>query len=90
MTNNSSKRPNKELMEILNIDLKTLNRFKRIRRETMAEAKKLSQRKNKKIKVLGISGSARDLNDMAHENSNSGELLKRCLEYCAKIGYEIY
>ncbi len=73
---------------MLDIDLKTLNRFKQIRREVMAEAKKLSQRKNKKIKVLGISGSARDLMDMSQEDSSSGELLKRCLRYCAKLGAE--
>ena len=75
-----------KLMKILDINLKTLNRFKQIRREAMAEAKKLSQRKNKKIKVLGISGSARDAMDMSQEDSNSGELLKRCLNYCARLG----
>lgn len=78
----------KELMKRLGIDLKTLNRFKQIRRQAIAEAKKLSQRKNKTIKVLGVSGSARDALDTAQEDSNSGELLKRCLKYCAKIGAE--
>jgi len=75
-----------KLMKILNINLKTLSRFKQIRKEVMAEAKKLSQKKSKKIKVLGISGSARDEMDMSQENSNSGELLKRCLKYCTMLG----
>jgi len=88
MKNNSIKYQDKELLAILDIDLKTLNRFKQIRREVMAEAKRLDQKKNKKIKVLGISGSARDLMDMSQEDSNSGELLKRCLKYCAKLGAE--
>lgn len=73
-------------MEILGVNLKTLNRFKKIQKQTIAEAKKLSQRKNKKIKVLGISGSARDLMDMSQEDSNSGELLKNCLKDCSKLG----
>ncbi|MFA6306548.1 MAG: flavodoxin family protein [Patescibacteria group bacterium] len=86
MRNDQIKYKDKELMKILDIDLKTLNRFKQIRRETMAEAKKLSQRKNKKIKVLGISGSARDAVDMSQEDSSSGELLKKCLKFCANFG----
>ena len=88
MKDNSIKHKDQELMKILDLDLKTLNRFKEIRRATMAEAKKLSQKKNKKIKILGISGSARDLIDMSQENSNSGELLKRCLKNCSKLGAE--
>ncbi len=71
---------------MLEIDQLTLERFKQIRKETIAEAKKISARKNKKIKVLGISGSARDKFDMAQEDSNSGELLKRCLGFCQNLG----
>ena len=77
-----------ELMKILDVDAKTLNIFKKIREDTIKEAKKLS-RGNKKIKVLGISGSARDEFDMAQESSNSEELLKRCLGHCKKLGAEI-
>lgn len=88
MKTNPIKYQDQELMKILYIDLKTLNRFKQIRQEAIAEAKKLSQKKNKKIKVLGISGSARDLMDMSQEDSNSGELLKRCLKNCSKLGAE--
>lgn len=76
----------KELMKILEVDLKTLNRFKKIRLNAMAEAKRLSRKKNKTIKVLGISGSARDAADTSQEDSNSGELLKRCLKYCSGLG----
>lgn len=79
----------KELMNILKIDSKTLQRFRQIQKETIQEAKKLSLRKNKKIKVLGISGSARDESDMAQESSNSEELLKRCLNNCKKLGADI-
>ena len=79
----------KELMNILKVDSKTLQRFKQIQKETIQEAKALSLRKNKKIKVLGVSGSARDEYDTAQESSNSEELLKRCLNHCKKLGAEI-
>jgi multimeric flavodoxin WrbA len=78
----------KELMKTLGIDSKILEMFKKVRQETIFEAKKLAARKNKKIKVLGISGSARDENDMAKESSNSEELLKMCLEHCKELGAE--
>src|SRR3989338_9063950 len=84
--NDSIKYKDEDLMKTLGIDLKTLNRFKQIRRETMSEAKKLNKKNNKKIKVLGVSGSARDIFDTAQEDSNSVELLKKCLNYCAKLG----
>ncbi len=74
-------------MSRLGIDRKTLDRFKHIREETIKEAQKLS-RKQGKIKVLGISGSARDETDSAQEASNSEELLKKCLEHCKKLGAE--
>lgn len=73
-----------ELMRILDVDMKTLNRFKQIQKETIEEAKQMDKRKT--LKVLGISGSARDELDMAQENSNSEALLKKCLEYCKKMG----
>jgi multimeric flavodoxin WrbA len=78
----------KELMARLKIDKKTLDRFKQIREDTIREAKALDGRKNKKIKVLGISGSARDENDMAREKSNSETLLEQCLKYCEGLGAE--
>ena len=80
-----------ELMRILSIDKKTLDRFKQIQKEALAEAKKLdafSKNKKRRTKVLGISGSARDEMDMAQENSNSEELLKVCLQECKKLGAE--
>ena len=78
-----------ELMKILGVDSKTLNIFKKIREDTIKEAKKFGERKNKKIKVHGISGSARDEYDMARESSNSETLLKSCLDYCKKSGADI-
>ena len=78
----------KKLMELLKVDSKTLDMFKKVRENAIKEAKEMSQRKNKKIKVLGISGSARDEFDMARESSNSEALLKNCLDYCKKLGAE--
>lgn len=82
------KKSDEELMKVLDIDKLTLSRFKQIRENTIKEAKEINNKKNKKIKVLGISGSARDDLDMAQENSNSEELLKKCLKYCEKLGAE--
>ena len=66
-----------------------LDRFKEIQKDTIEQAKKLSAGRNKKIKVLGISGSARSRDDMAQENSNSEMLLAACLEHCKKIGASV-
>ena len=79
----------KQLMKELKIDNKTLNMFKEVRAKAIKEAKLMGLKKNKKFKVLGISGSARSSSDMAQESSNSEELLRRCLNYCKKLGAEI-
>ena len=50
----------KELIEMLNIDSNTLNMFKKVREKALLETKNLTKKKTGKIKVLGISGSARD------------------------------
>jgi multimeric flavodoxin WrbA len=78
-----------ELMAKLAIDADTLKRFKEIREATMKEAAGRLNSRNKKIRVLGISGSARDELGMAQEKSNSEELLGQCLEYCKTLGAEI-
>lgn len=78
----------KELLDIIGVDQKTLDRFKEIQKETIKEARQRAQSKNKTIKVLGISGSARDVNDMAQEESNSENLLSKCLGYCKELGAE--
>jgi len=77
-----------ELMSRLGVDKKTLGMFKRVRTAAIAEAKLMdsAHSSRKKIKVLGISGSARDEDDTAAENSNSEELLKICLANCKKRG----
>jgi len=75
-----------EMMKFLNIDSKTLKRFKEIQKETIKEAELMGNRKNKKLKVLGISGSARDKFDTAQEDSNSEALLEMCLKQCKKLG----
>ncbi|MBD3398062.1 hypothetical protein GF412_02680 [Candidatus Micrarchaeota archaeon] len=76
----------KDLMETLDIDAKTLKMFKEVREKTIKEAKKLASKKRGKPLVLGISGSARDEFDMAQEDSNSEFLLKKCLDQCKKLG----
>jgi len=78
----------KDLIKILQIDAKTLKRFQQIQRDTITEATLMAKKKNKKITVLGVSGSARNISDSAQENSNSETLLKNCLKYCKKIGAE--
>lgn len=76
----------KELLDILKVDQKTLTRFKQIQKETIKEVEQREQKHSKKIKILGISGTARDLNDTAQEESNSEALLKKCLDYCEELG----
>lgn len=75
----------KELIDILQVDSAQLRRFKAIQKETIKQAKELNKKKGK-IKILGISGSARDEMDMAQEESNSERLLIKCLEECKKEG----
>jgi multimeric flavodoxin WrbA len=74
------------LMEKLGIDAKTLSMFKRVRAAAISEAKRMAKPKKGKIKVLGISGSARDKSDTAAEDSNSEALLKECLSHCRGMG----
>lgn len=83
-----AKSSDSELRKKLGVDQKTLERFRQIQKETILEAKQLSVRKGKKIKVLGISGSARSKDDSAQEDSNSERLLTACLDHCRKKGAE--
>lgn len=76
-----------QIKRALNIDDKTLARFKKIREETIAEAKKISNKKGP-LRAIGISGSARDEFDMAAESSNSEFLLKQALDELKKHGVE--
>lgn len=76
-----------ELMRVLKINAATLKRFREIREATIKEAKEMAARKGR-IKVLGVSGSARGKFDMAQEDSNSEELLKICLKQCREMGAE--
>jgi len=77
-----------ELLKKLKIDQKTLDRFKKIRENTIQEAQKINSRSGKKLKIIGISGSARDKFDMAREKSHSETLLEKCLQYCTELGAE--
>ena len=76
------------LMRELGVDAKTLARFRQIQSNAIAEARRLFAGRKGKIRVLGVSGSARDEFDMAQEESNSEELLRRCLKECKKLGAE--
>jgi len=78
----------KEIMERLQINRQILDMFKKVQKDALLEVKRLdaAKRKRKKITVLGISGSARDAFDMAREDSNSEELLERCLKRCKELG----
>ncbi|MFA6888066.1 MAG: flavodoxin family protein [Candidatus Woesearchaeota archaeon] len=66
-----------------------MNRFKVIQQETKKEAVQIKKHFfEKKIRVLGISGSMRSVNDYAQEQSNSEWLLGKCLEEAKKQGAE--
>lgn len=82
----NGKLPDKEAMQRLGIDAQTLESFKKVREQAIAEVKKLDVRKKGKARILGMSGSARDEFDMAQESSNSKELLRRCLGICERAG----
>lgn len=75
------------LKKFLDIDDGILARFKEIRENTIAEAKRLADKKGG-IRAIGISGSARDMNDTAAEDSNSEFLLKVALDKLNQLGVE--
>ncbi|MBI2151493.1 flavodoxin family protein [Candidatus Woesearchaeota archaeon] len=77
-----------ELKRILQIDQATLDKFKAVQKAALAEAKLLNRKKSGKIRVLGISSSARSASGMAKEKSNSEQLLEKSLDYCKKLGAE--
>lgn len=79
------KKTDEWLKKFLEIDTLTLRRFKEIQKNTIVEAQKLAK-KNPKIKAIGISGSARDQEDMAGESSNSEFLLKASLKELERLG----
>lgn len=76
----------KELMKKLGVDAATLAAFKKVRADALAEARLMARLRKGKIRILGVSGSARDEFDTAQEGSNSEALLEKCLEHCRKLG----
>jgi multimeric flavodoxin WrbA len=67
-----------------------MKRFKEIHQQIKKEAVHIKKHFfEKKIRVLGISGSMRSVNDYAKENSNSEWLLNKSLEEAKKHGAEI-
>ncbi|MBS3123912.1 flavodoxin family protein [Candidatus Woesearchaeota archaeon] len=77
-----------ELKRILQIDQATLDKFKTVQKAALAEAKTLNKKKSGKIRVLGISSSARSASGMAQEKSNSEQLLEKSLAHCKNLGAE--
>jgi multimeric flavodoxin WrbA len=75
------------LKKFLEVDEKTLQRFKEVQKETIKEAQQLNKIDGH-LKAIGISGSARDQFDMAAENSNSEFLLIQALKELKKQGVE--
>ncbi|MEK6968606.1 MAG: flavodoxin family protein, partial [Nanoarchaeota archaeon] len=63
--------------------------FRAVQKNAFDEVKKLYSRRGGKIKILGISGSARSEFDYAQEKSNSETLLEQCLKNCKKFGAEV-
>ncbi|MEK7377254.1 MAG: flavodoxin family protein, partial [Candidatus Margulisiibacteriota bacterium] len=76
----------KYLKKVLNINDKTLARFKEIRNLTIKEAKELSVKKGSVLRAVGVSGSSRDQFDTAAEDSNSEFLLKQALDELSGLG----
>lgn len=65
------------------------SRFLDIQKQILQESKKMRDRFfEKEIRVLGISGSARDEFDMAQEPSTTEWLLQKSLDECQKLGAE--
>ena len=67
----------KYLKKVLNINDKTLARFKEIRNLTIKEAKELSVKKGSVLRAVGVSGSSRDQFDTAAEDSNMSRRFNR-------------
>ena len=64
-------------------------RFLDIQKQVLQESKKMQDNFfNKKIRVLGVSGSARDEFDMAQDPSTTEWLLEKTLDECQKMGAE--
>jgi multimeric flavodoxin WrbA len=78
----------KEIRNTLSVDDNTLNYFLKVQKQTIQEANNLYKKESGKIKVLGISGSARDEFDYAQEKSNSEALLEESIKECKKLGAE--
>jgi len=68
---------------------KELEMFQNVQAKAKLEAKMLKKHFfDKKIRVLGVSGSARSLTDMSKENSTSEWLLEKCLNEIKHLGAE--
>ena len=66
-----------------------LKMFEQVQAKSAKEFSELNKARKGKIKILGISGSARAELDMAQEKSNSEELLETALAKCKKLGADI-
>jgi len=74
---------------MVNFSKKEIELFTKVQTRAKLEAKELEKHFfDKKIRVLGVSGSARSINDMSQENSTSEWLLEKCLTEIKKLGAE--
>lgn len=79
----------KELMKKINCSKKELEMFKSVQKEALIEAQQLKKKLfEKKIRVLGISGSMRQQDDCPQEDSTTEWLLEKTLNEAKKQGAE--
>lgn len=85
--NKNIKVSDNELMKITGADKKLLEIFKLRQQEARAQAQQFKNNFFKKeIRVLGVSGSARDRFDMAQQDSTTEWLLEKALDQAKKLG----
>ncbi|MEK6807939.1 MAG: flavodoxin family protein [Nanoarchaeota archaeon] len=76
-----------ELIKLTGADKQLLGLFKQRRKEAEKEAEAFKKHFfEKEIRVLGISGSKRDLDDCPQESSTTEWLLDKCLDEAQKLG----
>jgi len=79
----------KELIKKIEADSKLLALFKKRQAEALEEANKIKKHFfEKKIRVLGVSGSMRSSDDCPQEDSTTEWLLGKCLDEAKKLGAE--
>ena len=79
----------KELMKRTGADTKLLALFKKRQAEALKESQEIKKHFfERKIRVLGVSGSKRAKDDCPAEDSTTEWLLEKCLDEARKLGAE--